>query len=66
MRRTTTSIIRYQRVLALRAEGMTFQDIATSMGISRQRVWQIHQRAISRIAVSHARGKHSASQIQAA
>jgi transcriptional regulator len=37
-------LIRNNEVLRLRREGKTFQDIASELGITRQRAWQIANR----------------------
>jgi len=66
MRRNTVSIGRYQRVLALRQEGKTFQEIAGLLGVSRQRVWQIHERASKRIGMTRTVGNHGNKQTKAA
>jgi len=38
---------RYRNVLRLRAEGMSFDDIAKRYGLSRQRIYQIHKNALA-------------------
>jgi len=66
MRRNLTIIPRYLDILAWRREGKTFQWIAAQLGISRQRAWEIHQRALRRIENNMARGNRQDKQKQAA
>jgi DNA-directed RNA polymerase sigma subunit (sigma70/sigma32) len=49
MRRNIVSIIRYQKILAMRQEGKTFQEIADELGVTRQRIHQIYSRVQRRI-----------------
>jgi DNA-directed RNA polymerase specialized sigma subunit len=62
-----TNIDRYQRIITLRGEGKTFQEIADIIGgVSRQRIFQIHERARKRIAKHTMPGNHRTRQTQAA
>lgn len=48
MSRPLTDLRRYKKVLQLRAEGKRFEEIGAAIGVSRQRAWQIYNRAIKR------------------
>jgi DNA-binding CsgD family transcriptional regulator len=56
MRRNINTIPKYLDVLAWRREGKTFQEIADLLGVSRQRAWEIHERAVNRIQDTMSRG----------
>lgn len=60
MRRNITTIPRYLDILAWRREGKTFQWIADELKISRQRAWEIHQRAVNRITKTISRDSQKA------
>ena len=57
MRRNIATIPRYLDILAWRREGKTFQWIADKLQISRQRVWEIHQRALVRVSHTLKKGE---------
>ena len=63
---TIITVVRYQKILYLRDEGKTFQEIADVLEISRQRVFQIYQRARKRIVKRVTIGNHQDSRKRAA
>lgn len=51
---------RYEKILQLRiVDGLTFEQIAKRLGVSRQRIWQCYSRAIGRCKLSLARESSS-------
>jgi DNA-directed RNA polymerase sigma subunit (sigma70/sigma32) len=68
MRRNIHTIPRYLDILAWRRQDppMTFQEIGDKLGISRQRAWEIYQRALKRIKKSVTIRTRQDSQKQAA
>jgi DNA-directed RNA polymerase specialized sigma subunit len=63
---TIITVVRYQKILDLRGEGKTFQEIADVLEISRQRVFQIYQRARKRLGKQVTMSNHRDSHKRAA
>lgn len=52
-------IPKYLMVITWRREGKTYQEIANELGVSRQRAWEIHQRALKRISLAMPSHNHA-------